>query len=42
MCFLQQLRMNATLVKTKMKIGVAKRKLRAISPRTTDSFTLRL
>jgi hypothetical protein len=31
--------MNATLVKIRMKIDVAKRKSRAISPHITASFT---
>jgi hypothetical protein len=39
MCFLQQLRMNATLVKTRMKTVVAKKKSRAKSPLTTDSYS---
>jgi hypothetical protein len=39
MCFLQQLRMNATLVKTRMKIDVAKKRLKAISRHiTVDLF----
>ncbi len=39
MCFLQQLKMNATLVKTKMKIDVAKKRIKATSrPITVDLF----
>jgi hypothetical protein len=34
--------MNATLAKIRMKIDVAKRKSRAISPHITASFTQKL
>jgi hypothetical protein len=38
MCFLQQLKMNATLARIKMKHVDAKKKLRAINRHTTVSF----
>jgi hypothetical protein len=42
MCFPQQLMMNATLVKIRAKIDVAKKKSKAISRLTTVKFIQKL